>query len=225
MAKTQITKPKSTAKDRLLEAAVDVFGKYGFEAATTRMIAKKAGVNIASIPYYFNGKEGLYQAAITYIVEKIEAKFGTALQNMAELATGENPNREAARSALENLLGGIVSFMVGSPEAPRVARMILREQLDPSAAYDIIYSRVMARVIDSIATLLTVLMENMSPRSARIRAMAMMGQVTVFRVGRETMVRMIGLEGYTQEETDEIRRIVLEHTRGTIESLSARPAG
>ncbi len=225
MAKTQITKPKSTAKDRLLEAAVDVFGKYGFEAATTRMIAKKAGVNIASIPYYFNGKEGLYQAAITYIVEKIEAKFGTALQNMAELATGENPNREAARSALENLLGGIVSFMVGSPEAPRVARMILREQLDPSAAYDIIYSRVMARVIDSIATLLTVLMENMSPRNARIRAMAMMGQVTVFRVGRETMVRMIGLEGYTQEETDEIRRIVLEHTRGTIESLSARPAG
>ena len=52
------------AKERLLEAATDVFGRYGYEAATTRMIAKEAKVNIAAIPYYFNGKEGLYFAVI-----------------------------------------------------------------------------------------------------------------------------------------------------------------
>ena len=46
------------AKERLVQAGIVVFGKHSYEAATTRMIAKKAGVNIAAIPYYYNGKGG-----------------------------------------------------------------------------------------------------------------------------------------------------------------------
>ncbi len=57
-----VKKNKAGAQERLLEAALDIFGRDGYEAATTRAIAKKAGVNIAAIPYYYNGKEGLYRA-------------------------------------------------------------------------------------------------------------------------------------------------------------------
>jgi len=218
MAKKQTGKTDTTARERLLEAAVDVFGKHGFEAATTRMIATAAGVNIAAIPYYFSGKEGLYQAAVAYVVEKIETKTGTTLQEMTALASEKQLSRESALEAVETLIGSVVNFMVGAPEAPRVARMILREQIDPSSAYDIIYSRVMSRIINAIAEFLTVIL-GLSPRNARLRAMAMMGQVMAFRVARETMVRMMGLEGYSREETEEIRSVILEHTRGVIESL------
>jgi AcrR family transcriptional regulator len=212
MAKqTTAAAPKS--RERLLEAAVDVFGKHGFEAATTRMIAKEAGVNIAAIPYYFSGKDGLYQAAVTYIVEKIEAKAADTFRKMTTLASEKRLSRKAAMDAMETLLGAVINFMVGSPEAPRVARIILREQLDPSSAYDIIYSRVMSRIINTIAIFLTVILEDIPLRTARLRAMAIMGQVMAFRVARETMVRMVGLNGYTREETEEIRSIILEHTR------------
>ena len=207
------------SKERLLEAAVDVFGKHGYEAATTRMIAKAAGVNVAAIPYYFKGKDGLYQAVVTYIVEKIEAKAGTTFQNTIALASGKDLSRDTALSSLEDILGTLVNFLVGSPEAARVARIILREQLDPSSAYDIIYSRFMTRIINSIAAFLMVILGDISLGNARLRAMAMMGQVMAFRMARETIVRMVGFEGYNQEETDEIRNIVLEHTRGIIESL------
>jgi AcrR family transcriptional regulator len=220
MTKKQTPKTDPNARERLLEAAVDVFGKHGFEAATTRMIAKSAGVNIAAIPYYFSGKEGLYQAAVSHIVEKIEAKAETTLQEIAALASEKHLPRETALGAVEILIGGIVNFMVGDQEAPRVARIILREQLDPSSAYDIIYTRIMSRIINAIAGFLTVILEDISPRTARLRAMAMMGQVMAFRVARETMVRMVGLEGYSATETEEVHRIVLEHTRGSIESLS-----
>jgi AcrR family transcriptional regulator len=215
----QDSKPKAapTSRERLLEAAVDVFGKHGFEAATTRMIASEAGVNIAAIPYYFAGKEGLYQAAVTHIVEKIESRAETTLKKMSELASEKRLSRENAFEALETLLGTVVNFMVGSPEAPRVARMILREQLDPSSAYDIIYSRVMRQIINSIALFLTVILEGISLRNARLRAMAIMGQVMAFRVARETMVRLVGIEGYSREETEEIRDIILKHTRAAIE--------
>lgn len=206
------------SRERLLEAAVDVFGKHGFEAATTRMIAKTAGVNIAAIPYYFNGKDGLYQAAVTYIVEKIEAQAGPTLKNMTELASRKHLSRKAAMEALETLLETVINFMVGSSEAPRVARMILREQLDPSSAYDIIYTRVMNKIIKSIALFLTVIHKDLSIRTARLKAMAIMGQVLAFRVARETVVRMVGVEGYSRKETDEIRGIILEHTRRAVKS-------
>lgn len=214
----QAAAASSKSRERLLEAAVDVFGKHGFEAATTRMIAKAAGVNIAAIPYYFNGKDGLYQAAVTYIVEKIEARAGTTLDDMAALTSDKRLSREAAINALETLLGAVINFMVGSPEAPRVARMILREQIDPSSAYGIIYSRIMSRVINAIALFLTVIHGDIPIRTARLRAMAIMGQVMAFRVARETMVRMVGIEGYSQKETEEIRWIILEHTRKIVNS-------
>jgi len=52
---------KST-KAKLLKAALDVFAKEGYDAATTRAIAKKAGVNESLIHRYFESKSGLFMA-------------------------------------------------------------------------------------------------------------------------------------------------------------------
>jgi AcrR family transcriptional regulator len=61
------TKPKDreATEERLLLAAEQVFSKYGFQGATTRMIAKKADINIALITRYFDGKYGLLLKVIT----------------------------------------------------------------------------------------------------------------------------------------------------------------
>ena len=46
-----------------------------------------------------------------------------------------------------------------------------------------------------------------------------------FRVARETVVRALGMEGYSVEETREIRRIVLEQSNIVIRELArAKPA-
>jgi TetR/AcrR family transcriptional regulator, regulator of cefoperazone and chloramphenicol sensitivity len=49
-------------KAKLLKAALDVFAKSGYDAATTRNIAKKAGVNESLIHRYFESKLGLFIA-------------------------------------------------------------------------------------------------------------------------------------------------------------------
>lgn len=60
---TKIIKPKNkdrlATEERLLLAAEQIFSKHGFKGATTRMIAKKADVNVALIARYFDGKFGL----------------------------------------------------------------------------------------------------------------------------------------------------------------------
>lgn len=56
---TTKNKDRLATEKRLLEAAEQVFSKHGFKGATTRMIAKKADVNVALIARYFDGKYGL----------------------------------------------------------------------------------------------------------------------------------------------------------------------
>jgi TetR/AcrR family transcriptional regulator len=49
-------------KEKILDAAVEVFSAKGFAGGRVAEIATKAGINKQLITYYFGGKEGLYQA-------------------------------------------------------------------------------------------------------------------------------------------------------------------
>jgi TetR/AcrR family transcriptional regulator len=49
------------ARDKILDAADDLFGEIGFDAATTREIAQRSGVNKALIHYHFQSKERLLE--------------------------------------------------------------------------------------------------------------------------------------------------------------------
>lgn len=54
------SKDRDATEERLLLAAEQIFSKFGFKGATTRMIAKKADINLALINRYFDGKYGLF---------------------------------------------------------------------------------------------------------------------------------------------------------------------
>ena len=205
---------------RLLEAGVDVFGKHGFDAATTRMIAQKAGVNIAAIPYYFKGKKGLYHAVVAHVAGKLESQVKSPLYEIESRVAKGNLDRKEALFLLEELLEKMINFMVGSAEAPRFARIVLREQLYPSSAYDVIFSRIMAPMINAISKMVAISTGTSLSRVASFRALTLIGQIIVFRVARETMVRALGLKGYSPEETAEIRGVILEQTRSALEAMS-----
>lgn len=58
----------SHTRQRLLLVALKLFGERGYANTSTRAIAQAARVNIASISYYFDSKEGLYCAALDQLV-------------------------------------------------------------------------------------------------------------------------------------------------------------
>src|SRR5262245_41341340 len=55
---------------RLIEAGVEVFSQYGYDAATTKLVAKRAGINEALISRYFKGKAGLLLAIVEGFIER-----------------------------------------------------------------------------------------------------------------------------------------------------------
>lgn len=56
---------------RILDAAAVVFAREGFDGASTRAIAAEAGVNIATMAWHFGDKQGLYDAVLDRIYEKL----------------------------------------------------------------------------------------------------------------------------------------------------------
>lgn len=208
MAKKGNTHAPGT-KERLLEAAIDVFGRHGFESATTRMIAKAGNVNIAAIPYYFGGKGGLYQAVIIHIAGYIKNEVGDLLERIGVMNFNQEDGPRQARELIQAVLERFINFIAGSEQGPRFARILLREQMFPSPAYDTIFEGFLKPVLDALSTLIMAASGESDPRQATFKAMTLMGQVVIFRVARETIVRGLGLEGYSPEELEEIRRVVV----------------
>src|ERR1043166_1179893 len=74
MAKTALDKAREapgSTKGRILAAAEEVFAAKGFQGASTREIATRAGVNISSLHYHWESKETLYFAVFRNIYEQI----------------------------------------------------------------------------------------------------------------------------------------------------------
>lgn len=63
--------PLSKGKERLLEAAIELFGKDGFDGTSVRAIADRAGVSFALIRVAFGSKEGLRNAAERLVFDEI----------------------------------------------------------------------------------------------------------------------------------------------------------
>lgn len=62
-------------RQRLLEAAGEVFGEQGFRAATIRDICTRANANIAAVNYHFRDKEGLCAEVLKYAYDNARRKY------------------------------------------------------------------------------------------------------------------------------------------------------
>jgi len=98
-------------RERLVEAALQVFAAHGFEGATTREIARRAEVALAALPYHFTTKEALWKAAADRIFGRLGETFSRRLAGLEGVDTKER---------LRLLLRDFVRFQAAHPELHRL---------------------------------------------------------------------------------------------------------
>lgn len=184
-------------REALIQAAIEIFGRDGFHAASTRAIAERAGANQALIGYHFRGKLGLYLAAFEYIIGQIAARIGPIVDRIADELAQQRATKEA-KEARERAVSGAVEMASGmidlltQPRSELWAQMILREQQAPTAAFNILYDGLMGRSL----RILTELIHRANPHGphadARLLAFTLIGQVLVFRTARAGLMRHMG---------------------------------
>ena len=84
-------------RERLVEAARELFSKNGYAATGTRAIAARADCNLSLIKHYFGSKDGLLKAIIA-------EQIGTAQEELRRLIDAEGP--------IEERLATLIDFLV-----------------------------------------------------------------------------------------------------------------
>ena len=104
------------AREKLLEAATELFAKQGVAATTFAMIAERAGLTPAMLHYYFSDREQLLDAVVEERLSPLIAAV------WGPVAAGEGP-AELMRGIVERMLAGI-------EEMPWVPSTWMREVLN-----------------------------------------------------------------------------------------------
>ena len=203
---------------RLLDAALDVFGLQGFEGATTRQIARDAGANLAAIVYHFGSKEALYRAVAEHVANHMMAAAGPAIAAAADPTATQS--RETARAMYRRYIETFVDVLVGTADAERWARFIVREQMHPTAAFDVIY-RIMGGALTIGTRLVATALGRPEDDELRLRMFTLFGQVLVFRVAQALVLKRMGWTSIGPAERAAIKRVVLSQVEAVFDRESA----
>ena len=87
---------KERAKDRIVEAAREVFSKKGYHEATMDDVAEQLGVSKGALYQYFNSKEDLYRTIL-------KARFHNMTALLRSTATGGGSLAETCQAFFDNL--------------------------------------------------------------------------------------------------------------------------
>jgi len=114
------------ARRRLLDAAVQIFDRKGYGAASVREIAEAAGVTKPVVYYHFGSKEGLLVAVLDQAVRDFTQAIEAAVER-----TG------SARERLVRLCEDIYALFERNVSVARVAHMVFLGPRDVAPPYDL----------------------------------------------------------------------------------------
>lgn len=69
MDRTSSSPEQQNGRERLLEAAVKLFGRDGFDGTSVRAVADEAGVSWGLVRFYFGSKDGLRDAVEEHVMK------------------------------------------------------------------------------------------------------------------------------------------------------------
>jgi len=196
---------------RLIETAIEIFAIHGYEGASTRALAERAGVNLPAIQYYFGNKEGLYRAAVEHIIGHIEQRMAPIGAKVREALARGKPTPKTLLSLLCELLAIFVATVAekDNPESRRL--FFARAELEDTAALDPLQECAMRQVLRPCAALVGRLVGRPADhREVVARTLTLLGQVTIFC--NKGARKALAWDDFSSDRVALIQRLVREHT-------------
>lgn len=127
--------------EAILEAALDVFSRQGFSAATLDKIAKAAGMSKPNLLYYFPSKEAVFDVLMDSLLESWLAPL------KALRADCEDP--------VEEILEYVRRKLQMSVAMPRESRLFAHEILDGAPRTETVLASDLRPLVDEKAKIIT----------------------------------------------------------------------
>jgi AcrR family transcriptional regulator len=212
---------------RIVLAALALFGERGFDGASTRDIAERAGVNAPAIGYYFDNKEGVYLACVEHIVSRVWEQISEPVE-AAEAALASHADDAALIAAFCAIQARVAEFMFISTESNDWRLFMAREQagLGPSSGFEMIEKRISRRMTSVSAGIVGRLLGRPADdEETLIRTLTLNGPLLVFHThGRKTL-GVLGWDAIDAERLAKLMSIVKQHTVTLLQSMAEMKSG
>jgi AcrR family transcriptional regulator len=200
-----------TTKERLLEAAGEVFARDGFHHATVREICRRAGANVAAVNYHFGDKARLYAETLQYGARIALAKFP--------------PDRGLIRGAKpeEALYAFVLSFLqrfLEMGDAGWHGKVCAREMVDPTAALDDLVQRVIAPLSKQLHEIVRALVGPGVPaQRVQMAQLSIVGQCLLYHHSRPVLERLYGSKQMSRAQLERVARHITDFSLGALQHL------
>jgi len=196
---------------RILDTAIEVFAAAGYEAASTRVLAERAGVNLPAIHYYFGSKEGLYRAAIEHIVREIDQRMAPVAEQVAATLAHGIATRSDLLGLLHDMLDAFTALVVGGAHLESRRLLFARSEIERTGALEPLHDVGLRRVFAPCCALVARLLDrSVEDEATVLRTLAILGQVSIFCNSGPR--RVLGCGDFSDEHMRAIQSVVREQT-------------
>ena len=174
-------------RDRLLDAAEELFCEHGFEGASIRDIAASADCNIASVNYYFGGKEKLYvEVWRRHLVQMRDARLASIDKVMSQ-----NEGKPRLKDLLRSYANAFIEPLVGESKAGRFIKLMAREMIDRHLPQKMFLKEMIMPVMTALQRALVKICPGLEESKARLAILSVVGQL-IHTVGAKAMFEQSG---------------------------------
>lgn len=203
-------------QQRLLDIAIEQFGQHGLDGASTRQIAAAAGTAMSSITYHYGGKEGLYLAA----ADEVAKQMGDPAMIGAFDRVIANGDPAEARGAIAAIMRNFLERLQAE-RSNAWALFIMREQLNPTEAFERIYAGPMGHTARVLVELICIATGIHDGQAARIAAISFFGQVLVMKAARATCRKLLERETLSPDIIDDYAARVVANIDAILDRMIA----
>lgn len=153
---------KST-KEKIFEAAIDLFAERGFECVSVRDIARAVGIKESSVYKHYPSKDAILEAIFAYVEAQVYPTSWTREQCVEAIVDSRS---------FEAMLMNMPRFMIAEPFMTKISRIMVIEMYHNEKIRDYVHRELFVRPVDETEELFRMLMEAGKIRPCDPRALS-----------------------------------------------------
>jgi AcrR family transcriptional regulator len=196
-----------TTRERIAEAAGEIFAERGFDGTTVRDICQRAGANIAAVNYYFGDKQRLY----------VEAVVRAHRWRMEQARLPEWSEGTSAEMKLADFITTFIRRVLTGPEDTWHTKLMMREMANPTAACaELVQSSIRPQFEILLAILRELLPSDVSAERLRLTGFSIVGQCLFYHFADPVIRNLLTSDQYSELDIAKIAQHILNFSLASI---------
>lgn len=181
-----------SVQERLLNAAEELFCERGFEGTSIRDIAASAGCNIASVNYYFGGKQQLYEQVWQHHLIPMRDSRIASIERIYQKKEQKPSLDELIKSFADEFIGSIVD----TQKTSRLGKLMAREYINKHLPENMFLNEIMMPTVNAMQKALMLTFPNLDESKIPLIVFSIIGQ----------LVHLVHVRELFKEDTNELIR-------------------